>query len=116
MAALLRNPLAGMSEGETIADVDHFIEQRGLQQYQDTFRKGALLARVNQRPDGFEYVDALSEDEKSVLRREVTKRWDQPKMLYFLVILCAGSAIVQGMDQTAVNGAQVWKICCSLSR
>ena len=27
-------------------------------------------------------------------------------MLYFLVVLCAGSAIVQGMDQTAVNGAQ----------
>jgi hypothetical protein len=26
--------------------------------------------------------------------------------LYFLCILCAGSAIVQGMDQTAVNGAQ----------
>ena len=29
-------------------------------------------------------------------------------MLYFLVVLCAGSAIVQGMDQTAVNGAQVF--------
>jgi hypothetical protein len=28
-------------------------------------------------------------------------------MLYFLCTLCAGSAIVQGMDQTAVNGAQV---------
>ncbi|OQO13302.1 hypothetical protein B0A48_01530 [Cryoendolithus antarcticus] len=29
-------------------------------------------------------------------------------MLYFLVTLCAGSAIVQGMDQTAVNGAQTF--------
>lgn len=107
VAALLRNPLAGMSEGETIADVDDFVARRGLATYRETFRKGALLARVNQRADGFEYLDALSEEEKGVLRREVTRRWDQPKMLYFLVVLCAGSAIVQGMDQTAVNGAQV---------
>lgn len=107
VAALLRNPLTGMSEGETIADADNFVEQRGLQQDRETFRKGALLARVNQRPDGFEYVDCVTEEEKTVLREEIAKRWSQPFMLYFLVVLCAGSAIVQGMDQTAVNGAQV---------
>ncbi|KAK5165601.1 uncharacterized protein LTR77_009130 [Saxophila tyrrhenica] len=106
VAALLRNPLAGMTENETLADVDTFVEQRGLNQYRETFRKGALLARANQRPDGFEQVDAVSEEEKGFLRQEITSRWSQPFMLYFLVILCAGSAIVQGMDQTAVNGAQ----------
>ena len=114
VAALLRNPLTGMSEEECLGDVDNFVEERGLHEYREAFRKGALLARVNQRPDGFEYVSSLSEDEKEVLRREVTKRWSQPFMLYFLVILCAGSAIVQGMDQTAVNGAQV-KISNSIS-
>lgn len=66
-----------------------------------------MIARVGQRDDGFEYVDQLSEDEKGVLRHEIQHRWSQPFMLYFLVVLCAGSAIVQGMDQTAVNGAQV---------
>jgi hypothetical protein len=107
VAALLRNPLVGMSESECIEDVDAFVDQRGLDEYRDAFRKGALLARVNQRADGFEYVDSVSEEEKEVLRKEINKRWSQPFMLYFLVVLCAGSAIVQGMDQTAVNGAQV---------
>lgn len=107
VAALLRNPLAGMSQGEVLRDVDEFVESKGLQEHRDAFHKGALLARVTQRSDGFEYIDALSEEEKAILRKETTSRWSQPFMLYFLVILCAGSAIVQGMDQTAVNGAQV---------
>ena len=108
VAALLRNPLTGMSEQEVLADVDAFVEEKGLQESRDAFRKGALLARVNQRADGFEYVSAISDDERDVLRREIAHRWSQPFMLYFLVVLCAGSAIVQGMDQTSVNGAQVF--------
>ncbi|KAK3684387.1 hypothetical protein LTR37_020322 [Vermiconidia calcicola] len=108
VAALLRNPLTGMSEEEILADVDHFVDEKGLHESRGVFRKGALLARVGQRADGFEYVDSLTEEEKAVLRKEITSRWDQPFMLYFLVILCAGSAIVQGMDQTAVNGAQIF--------
>jgi hypothetical protein len=107
VAALLRNPLAGMTEEETIRDVDAWMVEKGLTEFQDDFRKGALIARVGQREDGFEYVTQLNEEEKSLLRHEITHRWDHPFMLYFLVILCAGSAIVQGMDQTAVNGAQV---------
>lgn len=107
VSALLRNPLMGMSEGAVIEDADHFVNQRGLEEYREAFRKGALLARVTQRADGFEYVSSLSEEEKEIIRRETSSRWSQPFMLYFLVILCAGSAIVQGMDQTAVNGAQV---------
>ncbi|CAN9151450.1 unnamed protein product [Alternaria alternata] len=106
VAAKLRNPLAGLSEEQVIADVDAWCVEKGLQADQDAFRKGALIARVGQRDDGFEYVDQLSTEEKDLLRHEINHRWSQPKMLYFLVVLCAGSAIVQGMDQTAVNGAQ----------
>jgi hypothetical protein len=87
------------------------VIEKGLTEYQDAFRKGALIARVQQRSDGFEHLSQLSEDEKGLLRHEMTHRWSQPFMLYFLVILCAGSAIVQGMDQTAVNGAQVSHRC-----
>ncbi|KAF2134444.1 MFS sugar transporter-like protein [Dothidotthia symphoricarpi CBS 119687] len=108
VATKLRNPLAGLSEQAVIADVDTWCVEKGLQEYQDVFRKGALIARVGQRDDGFEYVGQLSAEEKDLLRHEVTHRWSQPKMLYFLVVLCAGSAIVQGMDQTAVNGAQLY--------
>lgn len=106
VAALLRNPLTGMSEGDVIRDVDAFVDARGLAEHREVFRKGALLARVNQRQDGFESVTQLTEEDKEVLRYEINHRWHQPFMLYFLVVLCAGSAIVQGMDQTAVNGAQ----------
>lgn len=107
VAAKLRNPLAGLSEEQVLADVEAWCTEKGLQDDLDSFRKGALIARVGQREDGFEYVNSLSEEEKDILRRETSHRWSQPLMLYFLVILCAGSAIVQGMDQTAVNGAQV---------
>jgi hypothetical protein len=107
VAAKLRNPLAGLSEEQVIADVDAWCVEKGLQEHQDAFRKGALIARVGHRDDGFEYVNQLSTEEKEWLRHEVNHRWSQPFMLYFLVVLYAGSAIVQGMDQTAVNGAQV---------
>lgn len=107
VAAKLRNPLAGLSEEQVVADVDAWCVDKGLVEHQDAFRKGALIARMGQRDDGYEYVSQLSEEEKGIFRHEQAHRWSQPKMLYFLVILCAGSAIVQGMDQTAVNGAQV---------
>jgi hypothetical protein len=107
VAAKLRNPLTGFTEEQVLADVETWCTDKGLTQDLDSFRKGALIARVGQRDDGFEYVSILSEEEKGWLRHEATHRWSQPFMLYFLVVLCAGSAIVQGMDQTAVNGAQV---------
>lgn len=107
VAARLHNPLAGLSEQAVLDDVDAWVVEKGLSEHQDAFRKGALIARVGQREDGFEQVSQLSEDEKAILRHEITHRWSHPFMLYFLVVLCAGSAIVQGMDQTAVNGAQV---------
>lgn len=107
VAAKLRNPLAGLSEQQVLSDVDEWCERLGLQAHQDSFRKGALVARVSQREDGFEYIDQLSSEEKDALRHEVQHRWSQTFTLYFLVVLCAGSAIVQGADQTAVNGAQV---------
>ncbi|KAI8301891.1 hypothetical protein K4K61_008420 [Colletotrichum sp. SAR11_59] len=105
-AALLRNPLVGLSHDELIKDVDTFTDKYGLTEYKEEFRKGALVAQASNRPDAFETITALNEEEKAMLRREVNHRWDQPFMLYFLCSLCAGSAIVQGMDQTAVNGAQ----------
>jgi len=107
-AAKLRNPLTGFTEDQVLADVETWCTEKGLSADLDAFRKGALIARVGQRDDGFEYVNILSEEEKGWLRHEIAHRWSQPFMLYFLVVLCAGSAIVQGMDQTAVNGAQLF--------
>ncbi|KAH7234106.1 hypothetical protein B0J15DRAFT_571730 [Fusarium solani] len=105
-AALLRNPLVGLSRDQVLADVDAFVEEKGLQEHRDDFRKGALVAQVNNQAGAFEQIDMLTEEEKAILRKEETHRWHQPFALYFLCTLCAGSAIVQGMDQTTVNGAQ----------
>lgn len=104
--ALLRNPLHGMTKEQILADVDAFVEEKDLADHREAFRKGGLLAQVSNVPSGFESIAEISEEEKVVLRRETTHRWSQPFTLYFLCTLCAGSAIVQGMDQTAVNGAQ----------
>jgi MFS family permease len=106
VGALLNNPLAGLTEQELLADVDLFLEEKGLQEHRDAFQRGALVAQVQNQPGAFENISILPEEEKEVLRREQTHRWSQPFMLYFLCTLCAGSAIVQGMDQSAVNGAQ----------
>ncbi|KAK7431352.1 hypothetical protein QQZ08_002123 [Neonectria magnoliae] len=105
--ALLQNPLGHMSHDEIVADVDAFVIEKGLSDYRDVFRKGALLAKVHNSPTGFEAIDELSNADKELLRYENAHRWSsQPKMLYFLCALCAGCAIVQGMDQTVINGAQ----------
>ncbi|KAK4901197.1 hypothetical protein LTR27_001754 [Elasticomyces elasticus] len=106
VAARLKNPLLGMSEHDVLHDVDTFVDARNLSGCRESFHKGAMLARVGQREDGFEQLTCITEEEKGWLRHEIQHRWSQPFMLYFLVVLCAGSAIVQGMDQTAVNGAQ----------
>ncbi|KAJ4267512.1 hypothetical protein NW762_003619 [Fusarium torreyae] len=105
-AALLRNPLVGMTREQILADVDAFVDSKGLGEHREEFRKGALIAQVNNQPGGYEKIDLLNEDDKAILRKEETSRWHQPFTLYFLCTLCAGSAIVQGMDQTTVNGAQ----------
>lgn len=107
VSAQLRNPLAGKTESDVLRDVDLFVTEKGLDEFREDFQKGALLARVVNREGGFEQVTQINEQDKEILRYEQTHRWKQPFMLYFLVVLCAGSAIVQGMDQTAVNGAQV---------
>ncbi|KAL9124810.1 MAG: hypothetical protein Q9217_005907 [Psora testacea] len=103
--AKLQNPLAGMTYEELMDDVEKFAKEKDLVFALDDLKKGAL---VSQKRTRFETIEMLSEDEKESIRREKTNRWKQPAMMYYMTILCAGSAIVQGMDQSAVNGAQAF--------
>lgn len=106
--AVLQNPLANMTHAELVADAENFAQDKDLDSYRSWFSKGALLAKVINTPKGYEAVEGLTEEDKQLLRDEDEHRWkSQPKMLYFLCALCAGCAIVQGMDQTVINGAQV---------
>lgn len=106
--AVLQNPLANMTHGELVADAENLAQDNGLDSYRPWFSKGALIAKVINTPKGYEAIEELTEEDKELLRNEDEHRWkSQPKMLYFLCALCAGCAIVQGMDQTVINGAQV---------
>lgn len=84
--AKLANPLAGISREQLIADGEDFARKNGLEDLSELFKKGALIA---QDPLGFEDLPLLTDEEKRVLREEVTHKWKQPKMLYYLVILCS---------------------------
>ncbi|TFY58958.1 hypothetical protein EVG20_g7967 [Dentipellis fragilis] len=101
----LANPLAGISHEQLIADAEEFAISHDLGHLVEEFKKGALVA---QDPTNFENISLLTEDDKAILRRELTNRWDQPAMLYYLVILCSVAACVQGMDESVINGANLF--------
>ena len=94
--AKLANPLYGIPADQLMDDAGNFAKEHGLGHLEDTFRKAALVA---QDPPSFESIDALTEDDKAILRREITHRWDQPWELYYLVIMCSLAAAVQGVSR-----------------
>lgn len=92
--AKLANPLAGWSHEQLMNGGKQFAESHGLEELVEVFQKGALVA---QDPLAFEDLPMLDDDDRYILRREVTHKWDQPKTLYYLVILCSLAAAVQGV-------------------
>ena len=80
--ALFENPLAGIPRDQLFQDVDAFCDKFNLTDHREAFRKGALVA---QSPHTAQDMDYLDEQDKAVLLREHTNKWDQPKTLYYLV-------------------------------
>ena len=80
--ALFENPLAGISREQLFKDVDDFCSKFNLMDHNEAFRKGALVA---QNPHAAQDMDYLNDQDKAVLLREHTHKWDQPKTLYYLV-------------------------------
>ncbi|RDX52241.1 hypothetical protein OH76DRAFT_1400584 [Lentinus brumalis] len=103
--AKLANPLAGLSHEQLMADAEQFAKTHELAEYMETIQKGALIA---QDPTVFESLPMLTDEDRRVLRREVTHKWDQPKTLYYLVVMCSLAAAVQGMDESVINGANLF--------
>lgn len=88
-----------------MAQVDAFVNERGLTEYTEYFKKGALVA---QDPDSFEEIGGeqkLDEAEVAVLIKEVEHKWRVPRTLYLTIITCSIGAAVQGWDQEGSNGA-----------
>lgn len=50
----------------------------------------------------------LTDEDKVPFRREITHKWSLTPQLYVLVFCLALGACVQGMDETVINGAQLF--------
>ncbi|KPV73265.1 uncharacterized protein RHOBADRAFT_65418 [Rhodotorula graminis WP1] len=103
--ALLENPLQGISHERLEAMGRAFAREKGLGEYEEEFAKGAQVA---QDPLAFESLTMLNDEDRNVLRREITHKWHQPWQLYFLTICCSMAAAVQGMDESVTNGANLF--------
>jgi hypothetical protein len=79
-ATKLINPLHGLSKERIFSDVDQFCAETGLTEHNDVFRRGALVA---QRPEQYEEITELNEDDLFWLRKSSASKWSHPKMLYF---------------------------------
>ncbi|KAF2108423.1 hypothetical protein BDV96DRAFT_587778 [Lophiotrema nucula] len=112
---LLAQPFSGWTYEDMNDAIDAFIKDSHLDDYAHYIRRGAFLAqskhafpRGSQRPDGL----MLKDFERRYLRLEDSPRridkFKQPWRMYALVGLCSLAAAVQGWDETAVNGAQIY--------
>ena len=88
----IKNPLAGIPKAQLLSDVEQFAKEKDMTDISDLLKKGALVA---QDPPSFETIKELDEDEKIALRREITHKWSQPRVLYLTIILCSIGAAVQ---------------------
>ncbi|KIY53043.1 hypothetical protein FISHEDRAFT_69189 [Fistulina hepatica ATCC 64428] len=103
--AKLANPLAHIAQEDLLRDAEKFAMTHGLEDHVEVIKKGALVA---QNPTAFETIPLLDDADRAALRREITHKWQQPKTMYYLVILCSVAAAVQGMDESVINGANLF--------
>ncbi|ROW10764.1 hypothetical protein VPNG_05145 [Cytospora leucostoma] len=105
--AKIKNPLAGIPRHELLAQVEEFAAEKGVTEYTDYLKKGALIA---QDPDNYEDIHGeqkLTPEEVTVLQREVSHKWKVPTTLYLTIVTCSIGAAVQGWDQEGSNGANL---------
>jgi hypothetical protein len=76
----------------------------GMETYRDILYRGASLYRQRD----FNNDDDLTDEERAVLKKESHNRWMQPFSVYYLCAVSAMAAIAQGMDETVINGAQIY--------
>ncbi|GAA5820468.1 hypothetical protein JCM11251_005637 [Rhodosporidiobolus azoricus] len=101
----LDNPLSGISLDRLEAMGRAFAREKGLEEFELEFAKGAQAA---QDPTAIDNLPLLSDEDREVIRREVSHRWSHPTMLFAMVVLCSIAAASQGMDQSVVNGANLF--------
>lgn len=96
--AKLENPLAGLSHAALMRRGGRYARQHMIGDEEDirVFELGAVLA---QDPEAYAKVKGLTGEELEVLRNEFENKWSQPKLMYFVIVLCSACAAVQGMGR-----------------
>lgn len=100
----IKNPLAGIPKDQLFQDVEEFASEFGLNDEIPLLKKGALIA---QSPGEADSITELNDEDRRVLRDEITHRWRHPRTLYLTIILNSIAAAIQGWDQTGSNGANL---------
>lgn len=97
------NVLADYTEDQVMNMGALYARKHGLDE--DLFRRGAALAR---HPFQYMNMPFLTESEKHELTLEETKKYNFPKTLFAVIALGSMSAVVQGMDESVINGATLF--------
>ncbi|KAJ9645677.1 hypothetical protein H2201_007506 [Coniosporium apollinis] len=113
----ITNPFQDWSRKRINEEVDRFVELSGLLDDHEYLRRGAFLAQDSQafdhlRTDGLTLRKDMREAAYLALEKSERKldKFKQTWQLYFLVVMCSLGAAVQGWDETAVNGAQIFYV------
>ena len=89
------------SDEASASQVHAFVKAHGLSHRLDVFQKAAALIQGEDSPN-------LTSVERDALHDETARKWRQPKMLYFTILVCSIGAIEQGWAQTGMNGANLY--------
>lgn len=104
---ILNDPLASYDEDEVEGLAEVYAREHGLSDSNDisSFKAGALLAKD---PDSARARNELSREEIDYLDKEITSKWSLPSLFIKVILLCSVCAAVQGVDESVVNGAQIF--------
>lgn len=92
--AKIRNPLGDLSHEALSDKVSLFVTQYGFEDKRETFRKAAFVA---QRPNQWESVKELDEDDRYWLAREISHKWSLPWQLYMCIIIVCCCPVFQSI-------------------
>jgi hypothetical protein len=96
----IKNHLEGLSHDELMANVESYASEHDLTDILPLLKKGAL---AGQKPAEAGSIPELDEQDRHVLREEITRRWHHPWALYYTIILNSIAAAIQGWDQTGMS-------------
>ncbi|CDO94392.1 unnamed protein product [Kluyveromyces dobzhanskii CBS 2104] len=99
------NILAEYSEEQVMNMARAFAKKYELPNEDDIFGRAGALAR---KPNEYDRLNVLKEEERIACYDEIHHPWRMPKKLLSIIAASAMGAAVQGMDETVINGANLF--------